>query len=253
MTGGAVTGGAVTVALTGITLKDAQVTLSGKAILHGLSLTLTEPRIGIVGRNGSGKTTLLRLVAGLIPATSGTVRLGDIDPAQDRRAMPSRLGILFQNPDHQILFPTVAEELAFGLLQQGQSRAETAQAVQTLLHAEARAHWSAAPVSTLSQGQRHYLCLLAVLLMKPAILLLDEPFAGLDLPTQTRLTRRLAALPQQVITISHDPAAVAGSDRVIWLEAGRVAMDGPAAQVLAAFTKTMTERGASDADTDLAG
>jgi biotin transport system ATP-binding protein len=236
-----------------ITLQDAGVNLSGKPVLHGLTLTLAEPRIGIVGRNGSGKTTLLRLLAGLVAPSSGSVRLGGLDPERDRRAMLAAVGILFQNPDHQILFPTVEEELAFGLIQIGQSRAAAAQTVAALLAAERRSHWARAPVSTLSHGQKHYLCLLAVLLMQPATLLLDEPFAGLDLPTQTRLARRLADLPQQVITISHDPAAVAGADRVIWLEGGRVVADGAPGPVLAAFGAAMADRGASDADTDLAG
>ena len=237
----------------GIHLIDAAVTLSGRQVLTGLTLSLTEARIGIVGRNGTGKTTLLRLLAGLIAPTSGTVRLGGLDPARDRRAMLAAVGILFQNPDHQILFPTVDEELAFGLIQMGQSRSQASQAVADLLAAEGRSHWAKAPVSTLSHGQKHYLCLLAVLAMRPATLLLDEPYAGLDLPTQTRLARRLQALPQQVIIISHDPAAVAGVDRVIWLEAGRVVADGPPGPVLAAFSAAMAARGALDADTDLAG
>lgn len=237
----------------GIFLSNAAVSLAGKPILQDLTLALTEPRIGIVGRNGSGKTTLLRLLAGLIAPSAGTVRLGALDPARDRKAMLAAVGILFQNPDHQILFPTVDEELAFGLIQTGQSRAKAAAAVAQLLAAEGRSHWASAPVSTLSHGQKHYLCLLAVLAMAPATLLLDEPFAGLDLPTQARLARRLAGLPQQVITITHDPAAVAGADRVIWLEAGRVVEDGPPGPVLAAFSAAMAERGASDADTDLAG
>ena len=237
----------------GLQLQSASVTLSGKTILHDVTLSLTEPRIGIVGRNGSGKTTLLRLMAGLIAPDGGTVRLGSLDPARDRRAMLAAVGILFQNPDHQILFPTVEEELAFGLIQTGQSRAQAAQAVAGLLAAEGRSHWSGAPVSTLSHGQKHYLCLLAVLAMQPATLLLDEPFAGLDLPTQIRLARKLSALPQQVVTITHDPQAVAQSDRVIWLEAGRVVADGTPGPVLAAFSAAMADRGASDADTDLAG
>jgi len=237
----------------GIQLQDASVTLSGKPILRDVTLSLTEPRIGIVGRNGSGKTTLLRLLAGLIAPSAGRVRLGSFDPARDRRAMLAAIGILFQNPDHQILFPTVDEELAFGLIQTGLSRNAAAQAVAALLASEGRSHWAQAPVSTLSHGQKHYLCLLAVLAMQPATLLLDEPFAGLDLPTQTRLARRLSALPQQIITISHDPAAVAGVDRVIWLEAGRVVADGPPGPVLTAFSAAMDARGASDADTDLAG
>jgi len=165
--------------------------------------------------------------------------------------MLSRLGILFQNPDHQILFPTVAEELAFGLLQQGIPQPEATQTVRRLLAEEGRAHWENAATHTLSQGQRHYLCLLAVLLMEPATILLDEPFAGLDLPTQSRLHRRLKALPQQLITISHDPAAVAACDRVIWLEAGRIVGDGPAPQVLAAFTTEMARIGEHDADAAL--
>jgi biotin transport system ATP-binding protein len=147
----------------------------------------------------------------------------------------------------------VAEELAFGLRQQGQTQAQADAAVTDLLASEARSHWANAPTHTLSQGQRHYLCLLAILLMRPATLLLDEPFAGLDLPTQLRLARRLHALPQRLITISHDPAAVATADRVIWLDQGRIRADGPPAPVLDAFTAEMAKLGAQDADTDLAG
>jgi biotin transport system ATP-binding protein len=234
----------------GIVLTNASYAVAGKVILSGLSLTLTEARIGIVGRNGSGKSTLLRLMAGLIPATSGTVRVDGIDPARDRKAMLARLGILFQNPDHQILFPTVEEELAFGLHQMGHATGVARDAVRALLVSEGRAHWAAAPTQTLSQGQRHYLCLLAVLLMAPGTILLDEPLAGLDLPTQGRLARRLAALPQRLVTISHDPASVAGCDRVIWLDAGRVRADGPAGAVLAEFADEMARLGDLDADAD---
>ena len=229
-----------------ITLSHASYAASGKPILHDLTLTLSEPRIGILGQNGSGKTTLLRLLAGLIAPTSGTVRLGPTDPARDRKAALARIGILFQNPDHQILFPTVEEELAFGLTQQGHP--DPADAVAALLASEGRTHWARTPTHTLSQGQRHYLCLLAVLLMNPATLLLDEPFAGLDLPTQTRLKRRLDGLPQQIITITHDPAAVATAQRILWLDQGRLCADGPPDTVLPAFTAEMARLGATDTD-----
>ena len=235
----------------GITLHNASVALGGKAILSNLCLSLPEQRIGIIGRNGSGKTTLLRLMAGLIPPTTGNVSIDGFDPG-DRKAMLPRLGILFQNPDHQILFPTVAEELAFGLRQQGQTEPQAAAAVIELLQQESRAHWAKALTHTLSQGQRHYLCLLSILLMQPSTILLDEPFAGLDLPTQIRLARRLAALPQRLITITHDPAAVALCDRVLWLDAGEIRADGPPTDTLQAFTAEMAQLGEQDADTDLA-
>ena len=239
-------------ATSGIELRGVGYAVAGKAILTGIDLHLSEARIGIVGRNGSGKTSLMRVMAGLVAPSSGAVRVAGKDPARDRRAMLAQVGILFQNPDHQILFPTVGEELAFGLTQMGQATKDARMSARAILAQEGRAHWEGVATHTLSQGQRQYLCLLAVLAMEPATLLLDEPFAALDLPSQARLRRRLAGLPQQIITISHDPDAVAGCDRVIWLESGRVAMDGPAGPVLVAFTAEMARIGGLDADADLA-
>lgn len=237
----------------GIEIAAADVRLGGRLVLEGLALWLTEGRIGILGRNGSGKTTLLRLIAGLIAPDRGRVRVDGFDPFTDRRAAVAGLGILFQNPDHQILFPTVEEELAFGLAQQGLAQAEALAQANAALQSEERAHWAKEPVTSLSQGQRHYLCLLSVLLMAPRTILLDEPLAGLDLPTQARLSRRFATLPQRLVTITHDPATVAGCDRVLWLEAGRIAADGPPDAVLPVFAAEMARIGASDADADLAG
>lgn len=237
---------------TGIEMQDAGLTLGAQAVLAGLTLRLTERRIAVVGRNGSGKSSLLRLAAGLVAPTAGRVRVDGIDPAADRRAALGRIGILFQNPDHQILFPTVAEELAFGLVQQGRSRAAAQEAVQAILAREDRAHWADLPVTALSQGQRQVLCLLAVLAMAPGTLLLDEPYSGLDLPTAARMARRLAALPQRVVVVTHDPQVAAAADRVIWLEGGRVAGDGPPGAVLPAYLAAMA-RLAEAPDTGVAG
>lgn len=233
----------------GIVLRGASFAIRGQPILSDLTLTLTEQRIGILGRNGSGKTSLLRLMAGLVAPSAGTVRVDGIDPAADRKAALTRIGILFQNPDQQILFPTVAEELAFGLRQQGHRDAEAR--ARAALAAEGRATWADRPISTLSQGQRQWLCLFSVLLMEPATILLDEPFAALDLPTAARLSRRLAALPQRLILISHNPDALATCDRLLWLDRGRIRADGPPATLLPAFTAEMAKLGEADADPHL--
>jgi biotin transport system ATP-binding protein len=223
----------------GIALTGAEVSVLGKQLLGPVTLNISEHRVGIIGRNGSGKSTLLRLMAGLVAPSAGQVRVDGIDPSGDRKGLIARLGILFQNPDHQIIFPIVEEELAFGLRQMGLGKAETLAQAKARLVAEGRGHWAGRPVSSLSQGQRQYLCLLAVLMMEPATLLLDEPFSGLDIPTARGLAAHLAGLSQRLLVVTHDPLVVQAYDRVIWLEDGLVKGDGTPDAVLPAYLTAM--------------
>lgn len=211
----------------------------GVRVFDGFSLRLTERRIAIVGRNGSGKTTLLRLIAGLAEPKAGRVTVNGVDVLRDRAGALNTVGILFQNPDHQIIFPTVIEEIAFGLEQQGRSRTEARARAAEALASAGRADWAERLCHTLSQGQRQLVCLIAILAMRPDWVLFDEPFASLDLPATLAIERRIAALEPHVITVTHDPARVAGYDRAIWIEAGRIAADGPPAEVLPAYTAEM--------------
>ena len=231
-----------------IDLRDVQCRLNGRAVLSGVTVSLTERRIGLVGRNGSGKTTLARLMAGLIRPDAGTVRFDSVDVAGDRRAAIRTVGILFQNPDHQIIFPTVEEELAFGLRQLGRSRDAARDGAREMLVRFGKAHWAPRATAELSQGQRHLVCLMAVLAMEPAVIILDEPFTGLDIPTTRQLRHHLAQVTPTVVQITHDPQALAGYDRVLWLEDGKLRRDGPAAETLAQYRVAMEEDGDAGAD-----
>lgn len=227
--------------------------VAGWRILQGITLDLQVARLGVVGRNGSGKSTLARIVAGLVAPGEGQARVNGQDLAKDRRAALREVGILFQNPDHQIIFPTVLEELAFGLAQQGMARAEAEAAARATLERFGKSHWEEANVAGLSQGQKHLVCLMAVVAMAPRLLILDEPYAGLDIPTKRQLARYLAQYSGALMHISHDPSDLDGYDHVIWLEKGEVAQAGAAGEVLAAYRAEMERQGERDDISDLAG
>ncbi len=234
-----------------ISIRDLWFSAEGRDILAGISFTTSAKRIGVVGRNGSGKSTLARLLAGLVAPTKGEVRLGGIDPDADRAKAIETVGVLFQNPDHQIIFPTVIEELVFGLTQLGTAKNKAIEMAQALLSDFGKSHWEEAATHTLSQGQKHLLCLMAVLLMKPKLIILDEPFAGLDLSTKLQLGRYLSKFEGQLLHISHDPLDIAGYDEVIWIDGGALKVHGPAEETLAVYLDAMTEQGASDDIADL--
>lgn len=234
-------------------ITEASLQLDARLVLERINLDLSFRRLGIVGRNGSGKSTLLRLVAGLVAPSAGQCRLNGTDVLSDRRAALREVGILFQNPDHQIIFPTVLEEIVFGLRQLGRSKRAAQDEARATLARFGKSDWADVFVSTLSQGQKHLVCLMSVVAMAPRTLLLDEPFAGLDIPTKAQLTRYLGLFQGAVIHVSHDPADLAGYETVLWLEKGRIAALGDGAAVLGGYLDEMARQGEGDDISHLAG
>lgn len=229
-----------------IDLSDVHFIPGGTDVLRGITLRSDARRIGVIGRNGSGKTSLARVMAGLVEADRGQVRIAGVDVAKDRKAALGLIGILFQNPDHQIIFPTVEEEIAFGLTQMGRSKPEAAAGVAAILKQFERQHWAQAAIHQLSQGQRQLVCLMSVLAMAPKVIVLDEPFAGLDMPTTRRLDRILAGLDTTLVQITHDPAGIAAYDHVIWMEQGQIVREGTPPQVVPSFIARMEALGDED-------
>ena len=235
----------------GAEIRQTSLSFEGHTVIDNVSLTLTERRIGLVGLNGSGKSTFARLVCGLLKPDSGTIRIDGIDVANDRKLAINTVGLVFQNPDHQIIFPTVEEEIAFGLRNQGLGRENAQLKTKECLAEFGRADWAGRAVHTLSQGQRHLVCLLAAMAMRPSLLVLDEPFTGPDAPTVRQLHRELDRFQGRVLLISHDCSTLRGYDRVIWLHGGRVRQDGGADEVLAAYESHTASLGGADAFADV--
>ncbi|QUJ75844.1 ABC transporter ATP-binding protein [Sulfitobacter albidus] len=233
-----------------IDLDAVRVSREGRVTLDDVSLRSDARRIGVLGRNGSGKTTLARVIAGLQEVEDGRVRIAGIDVARDRRGALGAVGILFQNPDSQIIFPAVGEELAFGLTQLGAG--DVPNRVAEILAQFGRSDWHDAAIHRLSQGQKQLVCLMAVLAMAPRVIVLDEPFAGLDIPTAMHLRRVLEGIDATLVQITHDPASVADYEALIWLDGGRVQAQG-GAEVARAYAERMAQIGAGDDLTHLSG
>ena len=206
---------------------------SNTVVFQHLTLALTEPRIGLIGDNGAGKSSLFRLICGLDLPKSGQVLRPD---------GPQAVGMLFQNPDEQIIFPTVEEELALSLRHLRLSRTDAQAYVRDWLGTRGLADWAPRAIGSLSQGQRQHVCWLALLVGSHQTLLLDEPFASLDLPGQALLRKEIASAPQQVIVSTHVLDHVRHFERVIWLDKGHVRADGIGTEVCAYYEADVAAR-----------
>lgn len=145
----------------GVQLVDIRLQRGQTQVFDGLNLALTEQRIGVIGNNGAGKSSLFRLLCGLELPQAGQVLVDGMPLLQARQRKPGLIGLMFQNPDDQIIFPTVEEELALGLRPQGLSKQQARARARELLVARGLAHWAERAVSSLSQGQRQQVCWLA--------------------------------------------------------------------------------------------
>jgi len=209
-------------------------------VLRDLDLRLTEQRIGVIGANGSGKSTFARLLNGLVQPSTGQVRIDGLETRRDGRAVRRKVGFVFTDPDAQIVMPTVAEDIAFGLRRRGLNQREVAQRVDASLATSGLGGHRDHPAHLLSGGQKQLLALASVLVTQPEVLVLDEPTTLLDLANTRRMEETIKALPQQVVLVTHHLDLVDCFDRVLVFDDGRVVCDGEPANAVAHYRGLVT-------------
>jgi biotin transport system ATP-binding protein len=215
-----------------IEFKNVSVERERRLVLTDLSLTLSELRIGVVGPNGSGKSSLVRLINGLLLPKTGHVWVDGLDTAKETAAVRRKVGFVFQNPDNQIVFPVVHEDIEFGLKQREPDPKRRALRAQAALGRLGVGHLTERSVHTLSGGERQLVALAAVLATEPDMLVFDEPTTQLDLRLRNRFERHLAELLQPALVVSHDLALMRQMHRVLVIDQGRLAFDGAPAEAL---------------------
>ncbi|KSV85076.1 cobalt ABC transporter ATP-binding protein [Sinorhizobium sp. Sb3] len=209
-----------------IRFTDCAVRFGERVALHPLNLALSEKRVGIIGLNGSGKTTFARLINGLVKPSSGRVTVNGLNTVEDDRAVLSEAGFIFQNPQHQLIMPIVAEDIAFGLKNRGLSREEIDRRMQGALSRFGIEHLARRRVHELSGGETQLVAMASVVVTDPKILILDEPTNQLDLRNRRRVAETIEGLPEDTVVITHDLALVENVDRLLLFHEGRLAADG---------------------------
>ncbi|MBE7379967.1 MAG: ABC transporter ATP-binding protein [Leptolyngbya sp. SIO1E4] len=214
---------------------------SQQPALQGLSVQIPAGRrCALIGQNGCGKTTLFRLANGLYRPTQGTVRWQGQPLRYHRRALNQlrqQVGLVFQDPEQQLVATTVEEDLSYGLCNLGLSDAEIAERVQQTLHRFDLLDLADAPVNHLSLGQKRRVAIADVMILQPKLLLLDEPTAYLD-PRHTReLIGRLEhihACGTTILLASHNLDFVyRWADWVLVMHQGRLILSGSPQTVFA--------------------
>ena len=188
---------------------------SGETVLDRCTLSVPQGEFWmLLGTNGSGKSTLLRLLAGLLKPKSGDIEIGD------------RIGFVFQNPDHQLVMPTVGADIAFGLVSENLSYLETRKRVEEALSSVNLAQMIRRPIYALSGGQKQRVAIAGAIARQAEILLLDEPTALLDGENQIELVASMRDLVKQknltALWVTHRLNELDYADGAFLLEQGQV-------------------------------
>lgn len=214
---------------------------SGVTALKGVSISVEKgDTVALIGQNGSGKTTLAKHLIGLLRPTSGEVRIGGEDIADQSVAQISRrVGFVFQNPDHQIFCSSVLDELAFGLKTQGLEKKLRKERIDDVLHRFKLEQYTDYPPAVLGFGLRRKVSLASICAMKPDVLILDEPTVGLDRRSSVELMDTVMDLNAEghtILIITHDMRVVAEYTKSsLILKGGELLAAGPTSDLLTRF------------------
>ncbi len=216
-----------------------------KQALRDVSLKITDGQfIGIIGHTGSGKSTLIQHLNGLMKATSGGIYYNgeDIyDKDYELRQLRNKVGLVFQYPEHQLFETTIFKDVCFGPKNQGLSQKDAELKAFEALRAVGlpKELWYQSPFD-LSGGQKRRGAIAGVLAMKPEVLILDEPTAGLDPKGRDEILDQIASMHRElhitILLVSHSMEDVAKyAQRLIVMNRGRVMLDGTPRQVFAHY------------------
>ena len=207
----------------------------GHTALQDISLSIKpDEKVALVGPNGAGKSTLILHLNGILPVQTGSVCVCDLEATKDNlRRLRAMVGLVFQSPEDQLFSPTVYEDVAFGPLYQGlpldtvQARVnESLEAVRMETYADRVSHH-------LSVGEKKRIAIATVLSMRPQVLVLDEPTAGLDPRSRRSLINLLRELPMTMLVSSHDMLMVGELlPRMVIMDEGHIVADGPTNQLM---------------------
>jgi len=211
---------------------------NGVEALRGVSLKIADGEfVAIMGQNGAGKTTLVKHFNGLLKPTKGRVLIDGVDTREVSVAKLSRkVGLVFQNPDHQLFSETVEEEISFALKNFGFNEKIIRERVDWALNLLDLVQYRRASPFMLSGGERKRVALASVLAWDPKIIILDEPTIGQDSRQKERLRQFIIQMNQQgktVIIVTHDIEFVVECEpRVILMASGKIIADGETREVL---------------------
>lgn len=203
--------------------------------VNDLSLTIEENSIyALTGNNGSGKTTLLRLLVGLLKPKSGTIKIFNEILTRDKNQLwklRQRIGFLFQNPDDQLFAPTIEEDVGFGARNLGLEEEEVKKRVKWALEAVNLTEYRKFSPYDLSWGQKKRAALAGLLVMKPKLLILDEPFANLDFRSIYNHLKILETLRKEekmtILFTTHNLFFIEHwADKVLVLNDGKAVFEG---------------------------
>ncbi len=201
-----------------------------------LNLEVNEQKV-LVGLNGSGKTTLFRLILGLLTPSSGEINVLGVPVTRETLwGIRQQIGYLFQNPSDQLFAPTVWEDVAFGPRNQGLSDDEIRERVKWALELVGMSDYIGQPVNKLSHGQAKRVALAGIVAMRPRILLLDEPFTGLDMPmveAMVDIVNHLRSEGASVMYTTHNRTFIENwADSIAVMDNGMIVYDGPVEEAL---------------------
>ena len=219
--------------------EEAKVTEVNRAI-DGVSLQIEAGSfVAILGHNGSGKSTLAKTLNGILLPSGGTVLISGMNTADDAKLLDIRreVGMVFQNPDNQIIANLVEDDVGFGPENLGVPTEEIWQRVDAALKAVGMTAFRLKSPNHLSGGQKQRVAIAGVMAMHPKCIVLDEPTAMLDPNGRKEVIRTVTELNRSegvtVVLITHYMEEVIGADRLVVMDDGKVIMDGTPREVFA--------------------